>query len=117
MALQLAGAVVSVAAVVAAFTLRPASDARLALVATATFLVSPYTLNYDLLLLMPAVVLLFLHPPATGYRAGERVTYLALWLAPHFCMLLNEAGLPLMPLILATFGWFAWQRLGALKPH
>ena len=49
MVLQLAGAIVSVGAVVAAFALRPASDARTALLATATFLVSPYSDFFDYL--------------------------------------------------------------------
>src|SRR5262245_14678435 len=58
-AVQLAGAVVAVAAVWYAFRHHGSSDARTAVLVTATFLISPYALNYDLLLLMPAVVALF----------------------------------------------------------
>ena len=55
-ALQMAGTLLAVAAVWIAFRRHRRACARTALLATATFLVSPYTLNYDLLLLMPAVV-------------------------------------------------------------
>jgi hypothetical protein len=111
MAAQLAGSILAVVAVAWAFARHPASDARTAILVTATFLVSPYTLNYDLLLLMPAVALLFLHPPAEGYRAGERVVYLTVWLIPNFCMAFNDAHVPVTPLIILLFGLMAWMRL------
>ena len=57
----LAGAVLAVAAVWRAFRRHGPGNARTAVLAAATFLVSPYTLNYDLLLLMPAAVALFRH--------------------------------------------------------
>ena len=41
---------------------------------------------------------------------------LMLWLIPTLGMILNRLELPLMPLVILAFGWFAWQRLGALKP-
>ncbi len=118
MALQLAGALLAVVTVVWAFARHRPSQSRghnerTALLVAATFLVSPHTLNYDLLLLMPAVALLFLHPPADGYRPGERVIYLALWLIPRFCMGLNEAGVPLTPLVILLFGAVALARLRA----
>jgi alpha-1,2-mannosyltransferase len=77
MALQFAGGALAVASVVWSFACHPASHARTAVLVTATFLVSPYTLNYDLLLLMPAAALLFLQPPSAGYRPGEGLVYLA----------------------------------------
>ena len=95
------------------FARHPASHARTAVLVTATFLASPYTLNYDLLLLMPAAALLFLQPPSAGYRPGERLVYLAVWLIPHFCMTLNHAGIPLTPVVILLFGAFAIARLRA----
>ena len=115
MALQLAGAVLAVAAVVWAFARHGPSHARTAVLVTATFLVSPYTLNYDLLLMMPAVALLFLHPPSVGYLPTERIVYLAAWLIPHFCLDLNAAGVPLTPLVVMAFGAVALMRLGAAR--
>jgi hypothetical protein len=112
MALQLAGSALAVGAVVWVFARYPASDERTAILVTATFLVSPYTLNYDLLLLMPAAALLFLHPLPDGYRPGERAVYLSVWLIPNFCMIFNNAGVPVTPLVILLFGGVAWMRLG-----
>jgi hypothetical protein len=111
LALQLAGAALGAAVVIWAFATRPASHARTAVLVTATFLVSPYTLNYDLLLLMPAAALLFLEPQPGGSRPGEQIVYLALWLIPGFCMVLNRDGVPVTPLIILLFGAIAVARL------
>jgi hypothetical protein len=113
-ALQLAGSALAVVSVVWGFARHPASHARTALLVTATFLVSPYTLNYDLLLLMPAAAFLFLQPPSAGYRPGERLIYLAVWLTPHLCMTLNDAGVPLTPAVILLFGALAVARLRAV---
>ena len=113
---QIAGALLAVAAVWLSFSRKGQSDARIAVLATATFLVSPYTLNYDLLLLMPAAVAMFRLGIADGFRPMERLVLLMMWLIPTLGMILNRLDLPLMPLVILAFGWFAWQRLGALKP-
>jgi hypothetical protein len=110
-AIQLVGAVLAVAAVWHAFRHHPSSDARTAVLVTATFLISPYALNYDLLLLMPAVVALFRQGAAQGFYPLERMIYLALWLTPTFGLILNRLGLPLMPMIILLFGGIAWTRL------
>jgi hypothetical protein len=119
-ALQMAGAVLAVAAVWAAFRRHPSSIARTAVLATATFLVSPYTLNYDLLLLMPAVVGLFRQGAGKGFHPAERLIHLLLWLMPLGGMILARFGLPLVPLVILLFGLVAWMRLiapkGELRP-
>ena len=109
-AIQLAGAALAVAAVWFAFRRQGTSDARTAVLVTATFLVSPYTLNYDLLLLMPAAVALF-RRRGRGLLSLERLVYLALWLIPTFGMILNRLDLPVMPLIVLLFGAIAWARV------
>jgi hypothetical protein len=114
-ALQMAGTVLAVASVWVAFRRHPSSVARTALLATATFLVSPYTLNYDLLLLMPAVVGLFRQGADEGFYPGERLVHLLLWLIPLAGMILARFGLPLVPLLLLLFGFVAWRRLDAPK--
>ena len=81
-ALQMAGTLLAVATVWIAFRRHPSSLPRTALLATATFLVSPYTLNYDLLLLMPAVVGLYRRGAEEGFYPGERLVHLLLWLMP-----------------------------------
>lgn len=112
-AIQIAGAALAAAAVWFAFRRHPSSDARTAVLMTATFLVSPYTLNYDLLLMMPAAVAMFRRGVADGFYPLERSVYLALWLMPTFGMLLNRFDLPIMPLVILMFGAVAWARLQA----
>jgi hypothetical protein len=115
-ALQLAGAAFAIGVVIWVFSRYPARHERTAILVTATFLVSPYTLNYDLLLLMPAVALLLLHPPSQGYRFGELPIYLVVWLLPTASLMLNRLGVPLTPLVVLLFGAIAWMRLrGAAK--
>jgi len=110
-ALQLAGAVLAVAAVWIAFRRHPSGLARTAVLAAATFLVSPYTLNYDLLLLMPAAVGLFREGAHKGFYPGERLLYIVLWLMPLAGMVLSRFGLPVVPLVILLFGAVAWMRL------
>jgi hypothetical protein len=112
-AVQLAGSALAVAAVWIAFRRHVAGDARIAVLATATFLVSPYTLNYDLLLLMPAVVMMFRLGAVRGFYPFERLVHLVLWLMPTIGWILNQLGLPIMPLITLLFGAIAWARLQA----
>ena len=112
-AIQIAGAALAVAAVWFAFRRYRPSDARIAVLATATFLVSPYTLNYDLLLLMPAAVALFRRGTALGFYPLERLVYFVLWLMPTAGMVLNRLDLPIMPLVILLFGGIAWARLRA----
>ncbi len=111
--LQAASALVAVVAVWLTFRRHGSSDMRTAILVTAIFLLSPYTLNYDLLLLMPVVVALFRHTAAAGFRAAERLIYLALWLMPTYGLVMNRIGLPVMPLIILLFGAVAWARLKA----
>jgi len=112
-AIQLVGAAVAVAAVWFAFRRHRSGEARTAVLMTATFLVSPYTLNYDLLLLMPAAVALFRRGVALGFYPLERLLYLILWLMPTGGMILNRLDLPIMPLVILLFGAIAWARLQA----
>ena len=112
-AIQLAGTLLAIAAVWHAFRRYGPSDARTAVLVTATFLTSPYTLNYDLLLLMPVVVALFRQASVQGLYPGERLIDVALWVIPTLCIMLNTAGLPVTPLIILAFGAIAWARLDA----
>jgi hypothetical protein len=111
--IQLAGAALAVAAVWIAFRRHPSGEARTAVLIVATFLVSPYTLNYDLLLLMPAAVALFRRGAQAGFYPLERLLYVVLWLMPTFGMILNRLDLPIMPVVILLFGVVAWARLQA----
>jgi alpha-1,2-mannosyltransferase len=108
--LQVAGAVLAMAAVWFAFRRHGPGPAQTAVLAAATFLISPYTLNYDLLLLMPAVVMLYRIGAAQGFLAGERILHLVVWLLPTLGWMLNQLGLPVIPLVILLFGATAWKR-------
>jgi alpha-1,2-mannosyltransferase len=112
-AIQLAGSALAIAATWFAFRRHGTSDERTAVLATATLLVSPYTLNYDLLLLMPVVVALFRRGAAGGFYPAERTVMLILWLMPTFGMVANRLDFPVMPLVILLFGCIAWLRLQA----
>ena len=109
--IQLAGAAMSAVAVWLAFRRPGDPEARVAVLATATFLVSPYTLNYDLLLLMPAVVVLYRQGMRHGFLPLERPVHVALWVAPTVGVILNDQHVPLMPVVILLFGLVAWLRL------
>lgn len=109
--LQMVGAGAAAAAVWRAFRRHDLSESRTALLVAATFLVSPYMLNYELLLLMPAVVILFGQGLRQGFHPGELLIYVTLWLVPTLGMVLNRAGLPLMALVVVLFAVLAWVRL------
>ena len=111
--MQLAGSLLAAAAVGWVFFRYQPSHARTAVLVAVTMLVLPYTLNYDLLILMPAVALIFLYPPSTGYLPAERVLLFAVWLLPHLCLELNAAGVPVGPPVILLFGAVAWARLRA----
>ena len=110
-AVQFAGAALGVAAVWFAFRRYPSSDARTAVLVAAMFLVSPYILNYDLLLLMPAAIALYRRGAAEGFYPMEQLVYPALWVIPTVGMTLNRHALPIIPLIVVLFGVIAWTRL------
>ena len=112
-AIQLMGALLAVVSVWLAFRRHGSSDARTAVLAAATFLVSPYTLNYDLLLLMPATVSLFRRGAAQGFYPGERLVHLVMWLIPFFGMVLNRLDVPIMPLVILLFGAIACAHLAS----
>lgn len=112
-ALQMAIAVLAVVVVWLTFRRHGSSEMRTAILVTAIFLMSPYTLNYDLLLLMPVVVALYRRTAADGFYAAERLVYLALWLMPTYGLVMNRIGLPIMPLIILLFGAVTWARLRA----
>jgi hypothetical protein len=108
--LQLAGAALAIVSVWVTFRRRGTGTAQTAVLAAATFLVSPYTLNYDLLLLMPAVVAVHRLALQHGFLPGERVLHLFVWLLPTLGWVLNQLVLPIAPLVILLFGATALVR-------
>jgi alpha-1,2-mannosyltransferase len=112
--LQLGSALACIVAVWLVFR-RPGSwEMRTAFLAAATFLVSPYTMNYDLLLLMPAAVALFRAGMAEGFEPSEKPILLALWVMPTVGMYANAVGVPAIPVVILVFAILVGKR--ALRP-
>lgn len=89
----------------------PPSAARTAVLIAGTLLVSPYLLNYDLLLLMPVALALYWQGAVEGFRPLEPLVYAALWVIPTLCRPLGRHDLPVTPLIILAFFGFAIARL------
>lgn len=101
-------AVVSVAVAVTLYRLcRTTRDRTLqhAALLTGTMLVTPFGFIYDLPFLSLAIVLLAGRGLRDGFLPYERVVLAAGWLMPFVGNYLNDAGLPVMPVIgAALFG-------------
>jgi alpha-1,2-mannosyltransferase len=108
---QLAGALTAVIVVWRAFSRHEPSDEATAVLAAGTLLVSPYLINYDLLLLMPAALMVFRRRVEADLHPGELLFYVGLWLIPNIGVRLNGMGIPLMPVFVAGLLFLAWQAL------
>jgi alpha-1,2-mannosyltransferase len=115
--LQLVTAAFAIVAVWHAFRRYPPSPTRTAVLIAGTFLVSPYMLNYDMLLLMPAVVMLYRRGVRSGFLPLEPLIYAGLWVTPTLCMGFSRHGLPYAPLAILAFGVMAVWRLNREGQH
>jgi len=106
---HLAGALAALAVVWRAFSRHPLGDETTALLAVATLMVSPYVINYDLLLMMPAALIVFRRRAEADLYPGELLFYFGLWLIPNIGIRLNAKGIPLTPLFVAGLLFLAWQ--------
>lgn len=91
---------------------------KAALLCIGSLVATPYSFDYDMMILAPAILLL-----AADYRSGNRVPYRAtaialLWLIPLFVRALGAIGLPVGAVaILSVFALVAWQeRAGEPAP-
>lgn len=102
-AIQLGLAAVAVAATWYAFRHHRSGAARTAVLLAGTFFVSPYMLNYDLLLLMPAVLALYRRGATEGFRPLEPLVYAGTWVIPTLTLYVARHGLPIAPLVILAF--------------
>ncbi len=115
-AAHLAGAAAAAIVVWRAFSRHPLGDETTAILAVATLLVSPYLINYDLLLMMPAALMVFRRRAEADLYPGELLFYVGLWLIPNIGVRLNGMGIPLMPVFVAGLLFLAWQALKQRAP-
>ena len=83
---------------------------QIATLATGTFLVSPYLFNYDMAMLMGALIFLFEDLKPGTLQPRERFILLCAWAAPSVAMLGNQWGLPLGPPALLALLFFLLAR-------
>jgi alpha-1,2-mannosyltransferase len=108
--LQTTMMVLAASAVWWAFRRPAASEARMAVLVAATLLASPYVINYDLLLLLPAVVALYRRGAIKGFYVLEPVLYPLLWLAPTLVLWLPYTVV-VAPVLVLALGIVALMRL------
>ena len=99
-AIQLVFAAVALVSVVWSFWRGRDRNIQIAILATATFLASPYIFNYDMALLLGALILLFERLPRAGLELGTQFALLSVWALPLFGIYLNWSGLPIGPMVL-----------------
>lgn len=108
---HLAGALAALITVWRAFSRHPPGDETTAILAAGTLLVSPYLINYDLLLLMPAALMVFRRRAEADLYPAELLFYVGLWLIPNLGIRLNAMGIPVTPLFVVGLLFLAWQAL------
>jgi hypothetical protein len=102
-AIQLGFTALAVAATWYAFRYHRSGAARTAVLLAGTFFVSPYMLNYDLLLLMPAVLALYRRGATEGFYPLEPLVYAGMWVIPTLTLYFSRHGLPIAPLVILAF--------------
>jgi len=107
-AIQYAGSAFAVAAVVWTYWQRRDQNLSLALFVTATFLVTPYILNYDMVMFGFVVALLRDRPDNT---MRDHWLLLAVWTLPVTMMFAGAIWIPLAPIVLITFACWLLRRL------
>jgi hypothetical protein len=102
-------------AVVALFAWRgERPELRNALVCAATVIATPYALDYDLVVLLPALAWLWLDGKGQGFRPWDGTAMALIWFAPLVAR--NVAMVSFIPLGLISVllvGWIALRRLRA----
>src|SRR5262249_25507199 len=98
------------AAVICRLWRRPVSyNFKAAAVAVGTFLVTPYAMSYDLVVLAVSVAFLLREDLATGFHRGDLLVYGIALFAPLYPMVADDI-MPLLPLTNALLlGWILFR--------
>jgi hypothetical protein len=116
-AIQLSLTAAVVAATWYAFRYHRSGAARTAVMLAGTFFVSPYMLNYDLLLLMPATIALYRRGAAEGFHPLEPLVYAGIWVIPTLTLYFSRYGYPIgSPFILAFLAVAVLRLKGERRP-
>ncbi len=117
--IQYAASALALAAVVWTYWRRRDRDLSFALLITATFLFTPYILNYDMVIFGFVVALLRDRADNTEY---DHRLYIAVWALPVAMMLAGFFWIPLAPIVLIAFAYRLLVRLkrgsaGEIQPQ
>ncbi|MGI9502386.1 MAG: glycosyltransferase 87 family protein, partial [Geminicoccaceae bacterium] len=82
-----------------------------ALLFIGTILASPFSLSYDMNMVTLAVWLLLQDMLRTGAKTGERGIAVLTWILPCVIYVMNEAHIPIGPLVLAAIFLLVMMRL------
>ena len=99
-AVQILFAAIAVPSVVWSFWHGNDRCLQIAILATATFLVSPYLFNYDMAMLLGALIFVFDKSTRARFQPYEQFILLSAWALPVLGMFLNHWRLPLGPAFL-----------------
>lgn len=91
------------------------ADIRLHLVATATFLATPYALTYDLPVIALVIARRFARDPAAQWTMPQAFLFGSAWAAPLCSAPLTAVGLPVVPLVMGALFYHACRPL--LEPE
>ena len=105
-AVQLLVTVLVIAAVVILTWRKAQPELRNALVCAAALLSTPYVLDYDFVVLLPALAWLWVHGREHSFMSWDKTLMLLAWLAPLVARLVAEVAL--VPLGLMTAMIVAW---------
>jgi hypothetical protein len=98
-------------AVLRVWTMTATHAIRCAVLGLGTMLVSPYLLYYDLVWSLLPLAWFAAHACEQGWRRGDRIWLLLVWLTPHFSWQSRElVGGHFAPLVLlGFFFWLVWR--------
>ncbi len=114
-AAQLALALAAAAGLVALWRSAAAFELKAAGLILGCVIATPYVLDYDLVVLAPAIAFLAAHGLRQGFAPYEVTVMTALWVLPFFARTVAEAAaLPLGPIVLIAAFAFILDRAGVL---
>jgi len=114
-AAQLALALAAAAGLVALWRSTAAFELKAAGLILGCVIATPYVLDYDLVVLAPAIAFLAAHGLRQGFAPYEVTVMTALWVLPFFARTIAEAtAISLAPLVLIAAFLFILERAGVL---
>lgn len=114
-AVHIAGAVAGLGMVWFAFRRYPHSNERTAVLAAGTLLLTPYLINYDMLMLMPAAIVIFRRRITSRLYPLELLFFVGLWVVPNVGVRFNIYQMPLFPIFVVGFAYLAFVTLRAMN--